>query len=560
MARSFPPRWPSLSALALGALLLAPGAAAAQSGPTATPPPAQTATPSPPAAKDVPRKINPADISLPAGYKIEPVVTNLSVLTTLAFDRRDLLVAESGWQDTAKPRILRLSLDKPDGAVQPLAADGLEWPVTGLLVDGSTLYVSHKGTVSIVGPGGALKDIVADLPSKGDHQNNTLALGPDGKLYMGQGTLTNSAVVGIDNYVFGWLAERPELHEIPCQDITLVGDNFESDDPLHRGGPKVRTGAYKPFGQTSTPGEVIKGNVKCGGSIVRFNRDGSGFELVAWGLRNPYGVRFDKSGQLWATYHGADVRGSRNIYTDPDYMVRVEPGAWYGWPEYFDAKPVTDGAFDAPGHPNPTFLWKDHPPVAKPFTTFGTHEGVNGFDFSPGGPFGFPGDAFVAMFGTFAPVTTGVNIAPVGFRLVRVDMRTGKVNDFAQNKLPGPNYLNQQGGLSRPSDVVFGPDGALYVADWGHSTLTEKGLQLTPQTGVVWRIYPDALPALRPNGPVVVSAAPVPETKRGAEVRNVPEGYKMIAPELMIILGLIAVVVLVLWGAVFLARRRHPAH
>ncbi|HET7771515.1 MAG TPA: PQQ-dependent sugar dehydrogenase, partial [Chloroflexota bacterium] len=319
-----------LAPLLAAVSLLLPSVAIAQSGPTATPPPAQTATPSPPA--EAPRKLSAADIRLPAGYKIEPVVTNLSVLTTLAFDGRDLLVAESGWQDTAKPRVLRLSLDRPDGNARTLAAEGLEWPVTGLLMVDGRLYVSHKGKVSIVEDGGRLRDIVTDLPSKGDHQNNTLALGPDGKIYLGQGTVTNSGVVGIDNYVFGWLPENPTLHEVPCKDVTLVGENFETDDPLNRGGPRVRTGAYKPFGKASEPGEVVKGNPKCGGSIVRFDKDGSNFELVAWGLRNPYGLRFDRGGQLWATFHGADVRGSRNIFNDPDYLVRVEQGAWYGWP------------------------------------------------------------------------------------------------------------------------------------------------------------------------------------------------------------------------------------
>src|SRR5688500_480828 len=49
---------------------------------------------------------------------------------------------------------------------------------------------------------------------------------------------------------------------------------------------------------------------------------------------------------------------------------------------------------------------------------------------------------------------------------------------------------------------------------------------------------------------------PVPETKRGAEVRNVPEGYKMIAPDVLILLGAFAVPVLQIWAAVYLTRRQ----
>ncbi len=58
------------------------------------------------------------------------------------------------------------------------------------------LYISHKGIVSIVEEDKTLRDIVTDLPSLGDHQNNNIVLGPDGKIYMGQGTTTNSGVVG----------------------------------------------------------------------------------------------------------------------------------------------------------------------------------------------------------------------------------------------------------------------------------------------------------------------------------------------------------------------------
>jgi glucose/arabinose dehydrogenase len=498
-------------------------------------------------AQEPARSFNVRDIKLEAGYRIEPLVANLSVLTTGIFDGPDLLLAESGWQNTAPPRILRVT---PDMQVKQVASEGLEAPVTGLAVVDGTLYVSHKGRVSVV-ENGALRDVMTGLPSDGDHQNNNLALGPEGKLYLGQGTVTNSAVVGVDSYIFGWLKNNPNVREIPCQDVVLTGQNFMTENPLTPdAADTVTTGAYKPFGTASAAGEVIAGNIKCGGSILRFNPDGSEPELVAWGLRNPFGLEFDADGQLWATYHGADVRGSRNIYNDPDYLVRVEQGAWYGWPEYFDSAPVTEERFNAPGKPKPEFLWESHPPLTKPFTTFGTHEGVNGIAISSSPTFGFEGDAFVAMFGTFAPITTGVNMQPVGFRVVRVDTDTGEVSDFASNVIPGPGYISQHGGFDRPSDVVFAPDGSLYVMDWGAATVDPEGLKLVPFTGAVWRIYPETGTALRPNGPLFVPASTViPPQDRTAEVQNVPELYKMLAPELLVIVGglaLIAVVVFVL--------------
>lgn len=46
---------------------------------------------------------------------------------------------------------------------------------------------------------GRVKDLVTGLPSYGDHFNAKLSIGPDGKLYVGVGTATNSGVVGLDN-------------------------------------------------------------------------------------------------------------------------------------------------------------------------------------------------------------------------------------------------------------------------------------------------------------------------------------------------------------------------
>ncbi|MEX2273844.1 MAG: PQQ-dependent sugar dehydrogenase [Vicinamibacterales bacterium] len=492
------------------------------------------------------RDIDVDDVRVPDGYRIEAVVANLSVPTTAIFDGADLLIAESGHKNTAKPRVLRV---RPDGTVHVIASEGLLGPVTGLAVRNGQIYVSHRTKVSIV-EGSALRDIVTNLPSEGDHQNNQIVFGPDGKIYMGQGTTTNTGVVGIDNHIFGWLERHPGLHEIPCQDIVLTGENFKTPNPLTPNDDEVTTGAYRPFGAAGVAGEVIKGSPKCGGSIARFNPDGSGFELVASGLRNPFGLAFDGNKQLWSTFHGADVRGSRNVFNDPDYLVRVEHGAWYGWPEFFDGEPVTASRFNAIDKPKPTFLWKEHPVLTPAFATISSHAAASGLAFSPGGAFGYPGDVFIAQFGTFAPVTTGINVQPLGFRVVRLDMRTRESHDFARNQLPGPAYLNGQEGFNRPVDVVFGPDSSLYVVDWGASTINDTGLILYPGTGVVWRIYREGQQAaVRPTGPVVVTAAGVPEDQREPEVPNIPESYRSVASTLALLIGsVIATLFLIIYG------------
>lgn len=501
------------------------------------------------------RTFNPAAVTLEAGYKIEPVLANLSVPVTLIFDGNDLLITETGFIETAVPRILRF---KPDRTVSEVAQAGLQPPVNGIAMINGQLYVSHKGKVSIVQPDKTLKDVITGFPSDGDHQNNQIVLGPDGKIYMGQGTATNSGVVGVDNYIFGWLPKQLQLAEVPCRDIMLVGQNFETENPLTQDDPndKISTGAYKPFGVQAKPGEVIKGNLKCGGSIVRFNPDGSGLELVADGLRNPFGLEFDKQGNLWGTWHGADVRGSRNIFNDPDYLAKIEPGAWYGWPEFFDGKPVTSPEFKDPTKPQPEFLWQDHPPLAKHFYAFAPHAGAGGIAISPGGAFGFEDEIFAAEFGAYVPVTTGVNVSPAGFRVIRINPQTAEATSFAANTLPGPSYVNRAGGLDRPADIVFGPDQSMYVLDWGSSVIGPEGLKLVPLTGMVLRIYKEETQKpLYPNGPIGVVPPPqIPESQRGTEVPNIPETYRMLAGPVGLVLAL--VLILIVGGVVLIRRLR----
>ncbi len=332
------------------------------------------------------RTFKPNDILLPDGYQIEVIATALSVPTAAIFDGNDLIIAESGWGGIAPPRILRI---RPDGTVTAIASAGLQPPVMGLALWHEQLLVSHRGKVSTVQSDGRLRDILTGLPSDGDNPNNNIGFGPDNRVYVAQGTITNAGVVGIDNYRLGWLVNDPGLHEVPCQNVTLLGQNYQTPNPLSADESIALTGAYQPFGIPSTPDQIVKGDLKCGGSILRLTPEGGALQVVAWGLRDPFGVKFDAHGQLWATNRGTDLQGSRIVSGDPDSLVQLSPGAWYGWPDYFDGRPVTDGRFKAPGKPEPGFLWYDHPPLSKSYLQFQPYAGAGGFAFSPGSRFGF---------------------------------------------------------------------------------------------------------------------------------------------------------------------------
>jgi glucose/arabinose dehydrogenase len=117
------------------------------------------------------------------------------------------------------------------------------------------------------------------------------------------------------------------------------------------------------------------------------------------------------------------------------------------------------------------------------------HSSSDGLDFSRSAAFGYQGDAFIAQFGDQAPVVGKVT-NPVGYKVVRVEPRTGVVADFAVNRgeKNGPASLLGTRGLERPLAVRFDPRGtALYVVDFGVMTMNASA---HPQqhTGVLWRI------------------------------------------------------------------------
>ncbi|MFN2506363.1 MAG: sorbosone dehydrogenase family protein [Acidimicrobiales bacterium] len=223
--------------------------------------------------------------------------------------------------------------------------------------------------------------------------------------------------------------------------------------------------------------------------MLRARPDGSGLEMFAWGLRNPYGLEVGPDGGLWVTMHGFDARGSRPIEDAWDCVYRIEQGAWYGWPNFACDVPVTDQRFRVPNKPPPEFLIANHPtetppvPVAK----FNPHAATNGFAFSPGDRWGPPETAYVALFGDFTPATGTVD-RPRGVKIVRLDTTRGRVEDYIANNTPGQASRHSGGGLEHPSDVTFGPDGNMYIADWGIARVSEKGLVLEEDSGVVWRV------------------------------------------------------------------------
>jgi glucose/arabinose dehydrogenase len=396
--------------------------------------------------------------------------------------------------------------DAPSGAI-----------AVGLVFHDGWLYLSHEqkdGTfgISRLRPaGGNVEAVLRGLPAQGDHDVNHLVFDKDGTLYFGLGSATNSGVVSSHDPVnLKWLARLPEGRDIPCKDIVLTGQTFTEEDAMTpAGGDTAVTGAYQRYGRHDAT--RVAGEPLCTGSIYMLGKDARTPELVAWGFRNPVALAIGGPlGELFVGMHGADVRGTRPVMDDPDAVYRVRAGAWYGWPDYSAALvPLTDPRYQPParlmsaGHDRleplidraASGLVLAHPEVL--VTATDPHAALGGMTFVPaGGPFArWAGKLLISEMGDFKPTTDPVHADQhAGFQVEVVDVETGRRAVFARNRGSGPalpaSTLDLQEAFERPVDVKVGPDGNVYVLDFGVFRSTPSAANVMPKTGKVFRIEP----------------------------------------------------------------------
>lgn len=462
------------------------------------------------------------NFNLTDGYSIEPVLWNLSLPSAVTFDGKgNIFVAEAGYAPgglEAFPRILKVDTN---GTISTLSDRVFYPPITDIQYHEGKIYVSNRGKISIVdAESGKTTDLIMGLRNLGDHRTNQIAFGPDGRMYFGTGSATNSGVAGEDNYE--WLRVMPTFYgvapfyDVPGKNITLSGQNFESSDIFTPVDPSdtATTGAFVPFGNSTTTGQQIIGDERCTACIVSAKPDGTDLQVVAWGMRNPYGLVYDtNSSRLLVSSVDADERGSRPIANDSDkvYSVNLSNssgiGNFYGWPDFFgNAEPVTSGKFQSNSSSEPLqFLMQDHPPVEKPLALVDNDVTATQIALSNNSNFGFKGMAFMGEFGPESFSVFGsvgvpspdssnefkIGNGTVGQKIVMFDPDTGNHTDFLTLKQPDPGF--------RPAGVEFTHDGsALYVVSVGKVEVKDKTPQGHPlsspmpwyhkHTGVLWRI------------------------------------------------------------------------
>jgi len=413
------------------------------------------------------------------------VADGFSFPTSLTFDEAGTpYVAESGLPFAGAPRGGRIWQIEHDGN-RLLLAEGLRPPVNGLTFHKGSLYVSeggHPGRISRLDLDKQLTVILDNLPGPGNYHTNMVAFGPEGKLYFSQGAMTNTGIVGLDAYELGWLRRLPHAHDLPGYEIVLAGINIDTANPLgNEPGGRTRTGAFVPFGTTTQVGQRIPAQLPCTAAVMRCNPDGSDLELVAWGLRNAYGLGFLPDGRLLAVDQGADDRGSRPVGNVPDLLFEVHQGAWYGWPDFIGGDPITDAQYQPERGLAPVFVLTNHdelPPPERALLRFPPHAAGVKFDVAPTSLTGWAGQIFVALFGDEVPMT-----APSGPRVGRAVARIDPIDWSLHEVIAGP--------LARPIDVRLDPTGeVLYILDFGHFEMhAERGVVAEAHSGKLWRFH-----------------------------------------------------------------------
>lgn len=412
----------------------------------------------------------------------ELIAGALSFPTSLCFDPDgNAYAAESGLPFAGAPpggRVYRVS----QGGEKQMVAGGLKFPVNGLCWFDGALIVSeggYPGRLSRLTAAGERTTILDGLPGMGNYHTNMVAPGTDGKLYFGQGALTNLGVIGMDAYELGWLGRLPHNCDAPGYAITLAGQAFETRDPFSTEGAKAFTGAFSEFGKAHAPGARIEAALPATAAIMRCNPDGSGLELVAWGIRNAFGIGFLPDGRLIATDQGSDDRGSRPIGHVPELVYEIKQGAWYGWPDYIGGIPVTDGRFKPSRGPQPSFILSNHhelPIPEKPLLSLPPNCAATKFDVLPPSHPLYPGQIIMALFGDEKPMT-----APPGFKAGRNIIR---VDPGGWSYYPMPDF-----GFHRPIDVKYNPvDGSCWVLDFGAFEMSAKGVEAQRESGAIWKI------------------------------------------------------------------------
>lgn len=184
------------------------------------------------------------------------------------------------------------------------------------------------------------------------------------------------------------------------------------------------------------------------GAVLRCYPDGSGFEIFARGLRNPQEIAFDRYGNLFSVDNDSDQKGERERF------LHITEGSDTGWRNYYQYRGsdynqwMRESIWEPTGEFQPAYITP---------TNANYSDGPAGFAYNPG-------TALSAKYQDAFFVTE----FPKG------NLRSFKVKPKGATFEMTDEHVVYSGPMN--VGISFGPDGALYSADWsGGYPLNEKG-------------------------------------------------------------------------------------
>ena len=190
--------------------------------------------------------------------------------------------------------------------------------------------------------------------------------------------------------------------------------------------------------------------------VLVLDPNGGGRRVFASGIRNCVGLAIHAiTGDLWCATNERDGLGDDLV---PDYVTRIRPGGFYGWPWYYL------GDHQDPRHAG------DHPELASavvvPDVLLQSHSAPLEMAFydATAFPSKYRGSAFVALHGSWNRAKR------TGPKVVAVPLRAGAPVGEYEDFMTGFVVSNDE-VWARPVGVAVAHDGSLFVSDDGNGTL-----------------------------------------------------------------------------------------
>jgi quinoprotein glucose dehydrogenase len=184
------------------------------------------------------------------------------------------------------------------------------------------------------------------------------------------------------------------------------------------------------------------------GAVLRCYPDGSGFEIFARGLRNPQEIAFDKYGNWFSVDNDSDQKGERERF------LHITEGSDTGWRNYYQYR---GSAYNPWMEENISVPSGTYQPAYITPTNANYSDGPAGFAYNPGTALNpkYEDAFFMSEF-------------PKG------NVRSFKVKPKGATFEMTDEHIVYSGPMS--VGINFGPDGALYAADWaGGYPMNDKG-------------------------------------------------------------------------------------